>query len=98
VISVAHILGARQFAQALMTARCPTRRAIGAGAAVDALHAATMIAAAAANVGPRRLTMASAATAGAFTAAGVAQSRRLPRIIHSGELGPGRQPQAAVGN
>jgi hypothetical protein len=43
---------------------------------VDALHAATMIAAAAGRVGPRRLTSASAAVAVTFAGAGVGQSRR----------------------
>jgi hypothetical protein len=76
VISAARVLGIRQLVRALLTARRPTRRILEVGAAVDALHAGTMVAGAAANVGPRRLTMASAATAGAFTAAALAQSRR----------------------
>ena len=76
VIKTARVLGARQLLQALITAWRPTRRTLQVGAAVDALHAATMVAAATANLGPRRLTIASAATAIVFTAVGLAQSRR----------------------
>jgi hypothetical protein len=75
-VNVAHVLGARQLLQAVVTARRPTRRTLELGATIDALHASTMLAAAAADIGSRRLTLASAATAGAFTAAGVAQSLR----------------------
>ncbi len=74
-VDIARILGVRQLLQALVTVRQPTRRILRAGAAVDALHAATMVAAAAAGVGPRRLTIASAVVAGTFAAAGVSQSR-----------------------
>jgi hypothetical protein len=76
VINGALVLGGRQLLQGLVTVRRPTRRILRIGAAVDALHAATMVEAAVANVGPRRLTMASATLAGAFSAAGVTQSRR----------------------
>jgi hypothetical protein len=48
--SVARILGARQPLQALFTARRPTRRVLEVGAAVDALHAATMVLGAAAKL------------------------------------------------
>jgi len=76
VINVARVLGGRQLLQGLVTARRPTRRILRIGAAVDVLHAATMVAAAAASVGPRRLTVASATLAAAFSAAGATQSRR----------------------
>jgi hypothetical protein len=76
MISIVRVLGARQLLQAAITARRPTRRALELGAAVDALHAATMVAGASANVGPRRLTIASAATASAFAAAALVQRRR----------------------
>jgi len=76
VVIVARILGVRYVLQGFVTARRPTPRVLEVGAAVDALHAATMIAGAAAHVGPRRLTMASAIAAGAFAAVGVAESRR----------------------
>lgn len=77
VIKVAHVLGARELIQALITIRRPTQGALQLGAVVEALHAVTMIAAASASLGPRRLTMASAAASGAFALAGVTQSRRL---------------------
>jgi hypothetical protein len=52
MISIVRVLGARQLLQAAITARRPTRRALELGAAVDAVHAATMMAGASANVGP----------------------------------------------
>jgi hypothetical protein len=73
---VARVLGARSVLQALATAQRPTRRRLAVGALVDATHAASMVAAAAADIGPRALTIASAATASAFAFAGVVQSRR----------------------
>jgi hypothetical protein len=76
VINVARILAMRQLLQGLATARRPTRRTLQVGAAVDALHAATMVMSATATVGPRRLTIANAAMAGGFAATGVAQSHR----------------------
>lgn len=76
MINVARVLGARQLLQSLIIVCRPTRQILQIGTAVDALHATTMLAGAVANVGPRRLTLASAAMAGAFTAAGVAQSCR----------------------
>ena len=76
MINVARVLGTRQLLQGLMIIRRPTRRTLELGAAVDALHAATMVVGAAANVGPRRLTLASAATAGTFAGLGLADSRR----------------------
>jgi hypothetical protein len=72
VVNTARVLGARQLLQGLFTAWWPTRRTMVVGAAVDTIHAATMVAAAAANLGPRRLTIASAATATTFAAAGFA--------------------------
>lgn len=76
VIKVARVLGSRQLLQGLITIRRPTRRILRIGAGVDALHAATMVAAVAAQAGPRRLSMASATLAGAFSVAGVTQSRQ----------------------
>jgi hypothetical protein len=69
VIPVARVLGARHLAQGLVIALRPNHLTLQVGAAVDALHSATMVTAAAANLGPRRLTMASALMAGAFSAA-----------------------------
>jgi hypothetical protein len=79
MIKIARVLGARQLLQSLIVAWRPTRRNLEIGAAVDAMHAATMFAAAAANIAPRRLTIASAATASALAAIGLAQSRRPSR-------------------
>jgi hypothetical protein len=76
VIDIARVLGMRELLQALITAWRPTRRTLRLAAAVDALHAASMVAAASARVGPRRLCLASAAVASVFSAAGLAQSRR----------------------
>jgi hypothetical protein len=75
-LNVTRVLGTRQLLQGVATTRRPTRRTLRLGAAVDVLHAATMLAGAATNVGPRRLTLASAATAVAFAVAGVADGRR----------------------
>ncbi len=76
VAGVVRILGARQLLQASATGRRPTRRRLAAGALVDAAHAASMVAAVVADVGPRRLTAASAAAAAGFAATGIAASRR----------------------
>ena len=89
VIDIGRVLGARQLLQGLIMVRRPTRRILRIGAAVDALHAATMLLAAATDNGPRRLTLASATLAGAFSAAGLTQSRRrrpgfLPWLGRSG--------------
>ena len=75
VSAIARVLGAREVVQALATGRRPTRRRLHAGALVDGAHAASMVALAASGVGPRRLTLTSAATATAFAAAGIAESR-----------------------
>jgi hypothetical protein len=68
VIRVARVLGVRELLQGLITVRRPTRRVLLLGAAADALHAATMVGGTAADIGPRRLTLASAAVAGGFAA------------------------------
>jgi hypothetical protein len=75
VIIVARVLGGRQFLQGLLILRRPTRRILRIAGVVDALHAATMVAAMAVNAGPRRLTTASATLAAAFSAGGISQSR-----------------------
>ena len=68
---VTRVLGARSVLQSLLTGPRPTRRGLRLGALVDATHALSMLAAAAAGLGPRRLTVTSAATATAFAAAGL---------------------------
>jgi hypothetical protein len=88
VVTIARVLGARQLLQALITVWRPTRQNLERGAAVDAVHAATMFAAAAANIAPRRLTIASATTASTFAAVGLAQSRLLGARSGARSAGP----------
>lgn len=76
VFIVARVLGARYLLQGLVTACRPSRRVLRIGAGADILHGASMIAAAAADTGPRRLTLSSAAAAGAFAGVAAAQSSR----------------------
>ena len=73
----ARILGARQLAQAAIadSARGSSRRWLLAGAAVDATHAATMVALAWRAPDRRRLALTNAATATAFAVAGGRQAR-----------------------
>ena len=71
----ARILGARDLAQAAIAQRRPGRGWIFAGAAVDATHAATMVALAALRPDRRRLALTNAATAIAFAAAGLYEAR-----------------------
>jgi hypothetical protein len=73
---VARLLGARQLAEAVFTGRHRSRRAMLAGAAVDATHAATCAALGLMRPDRRRLALSNAATATAFAVAGLAQSRR----------------------
>jgi hypothetical protein len=75
------ILGARYVAQAFLVSSAPGRRyALAMGAAVDVIHAASMVALAAVDVRRRRLAMADAGAAVAFAAAGW---RRMHRITES---------------
>jgi hypothetical protein len=78
VVYIARVLGTRELLQACFTAWRPSRRTLRFAAAADALHAATMVAAASARVGPRRLSVASAGVAGVFSAVGLLESRRRP--------------------
>src|SRR5947209_18128410 len=64
----ARLLGTRQLAEAALLARHPARRLLLAGAAVDAAHAASMLALCALSPRRRRLAVASAAS-GALLAA-----------------------------
>jgi hypothetical protein len=74
VFNVARVLGTRYLLQGLVTACRPSRRVLRIGAGADILHGASMIAAAAADMGPRRLTLSSAAAAAAFAGVAAAQS------------------------
>jgi len=71
----ARLLGIRHLVQAAITAHCPTRRSILAGAAIDATHAATMAILAAIRPDRRELALTNAATATALAGAGLANAR-----------------------
>jgi hypothetical protein len=73
---VARMLGARQLLQGVIAVRHRSRSWILGGAAVDATHAATMLALAIKRPDYRRPAMASALTAGCFTVAGLRAVRR----------------------
>ncbi len=75
VRDIARILGLRHLVQAAIVARQPTRRRILTGAAVDAAHAASMLAVAVLMPDHRRLALADAASASAFAAAGIHEAR-----------------------
>jgi len=65
------VLGARHLLQAVVTAARPTSGTRRAGVAVDAAHAASMLALAAASPSHRRAALCSATTAGALVVAGL---------------------------
>jgi hypothetical protein len=66
----ARVLGARQILEALVLRRHRRRNWVLGGAAVDGLHAVTMLGLAARDRRHRRLALANAAVAAAFTAEG----------------------------
>lgn len=73
---VARILGARHLLQAALTTAAASRPdALGAGAAVDLVHAASMAALALADRQVRRLTLSDALIETTFAAAGVSAAR-----------------------
>jgi hypothetical protein len=74
--TVARVLGARHLAQAVLTAYRPRPGVFLAGAGVDACHAASMLALAAADARLRRAGLADAFAATAFTAAGALTAAR----------------------
>jgi hypothetical protein len=69
---VARLLGARHLAQATLTALAPRPGVFAAGAAADALHAASMFVLAVANRAGRRTALTDAMAEAAFAAAGLA--------------------------
>jgi hypothetical protein len=74
--AVARVLGARHLLQAALTTAAPSRAdALGAGAAVDLVHAASMAALALADRQVRRLTLSDALIESTFAAAGVSAAR-----------------------
>jgi hypothetical protein len=69
---VARLLGARHLAQATLTAVAPLPAVFGAGAEVDALHAASMLMLAAVDRAARRAALTDTVAEAAFAAAGLA--------------------------
>lgn len=82
---VAQALGVRELIQAMLAVRYRSRSSSLGGAAVDATHAATMLALATRRPASRRPAAASALVAAAFAIAGL--RRGLPR---NGDSVPGR--------
>lgn len=77
-LRLARILGARELVQAAVIERNPTRGRQLAGAGVDALHAASMLALARIDRRRRRLALHNALTAGLLTGASLAAAARAP--------------------
>lgn len=75
-VSVARVLGLRQLAQALLTCGNPSSDILVLGAAVDGLHAVSMMVLAAWLVPWRRAALADTLIASGLAAAGVAAARR----------------------
>lgn len=73
---VTRVLGARHLVQAALTGLRPAPAALGIGAGVDALHAATALGLAAVDPSRRRDALANAVTALAFAGAGAQLARR----------------------
>ncbi|HLH83423.1 MAG TPA: hypothetical protein VKV38_09170 [Trebonia sp.] len=73
----ARVLGARQLAQAALTAPRPSATTLALGAEVDLAHALSMLALAVTDRRCRRLGYADAVVATAFAAAGVFAARRV---------------------
>jgi hypothetical protein len=76
VRTVARVLGARHVAQATICGMAPARALIQAGAAVDGLHAASMLVLAGAEPRLRRALLADATLEAAFALAATASLRR----------------------
>jgi hypothetical protein len=76
VCRVARVLGARHVAQAALTAGWPAPGLFAAGAAADAVHAASMLLLAAISGPGRRVALADAAVETTFAVAGLTISAR----------------------
>lgn len=77
--TVARVLAARQVLQAGLLLRTPTPAALGVGAAVDGLHAASMVGLAVLDGRRRPAALLDAAIASAFAVAGVLAARDARR-------------------
>jgi hypothetical protein len=90
---VAWLLGARHLAQATLTALAPQPAVFAAGAAADALHAASMLMLAVVDRAARRTALTDAMTEAAFAAAGLAAAASgggtaaQPRLRARGDSG-----------
>ncbi|WP_416904334.1 hypothetical protein [Micromonospora echinospora] len=78
-VATLRVLGARHLAQAAVTVHRPTPGTLGAGAAVDGIHAFTALALAAVDRRQRRAALADAAIAAAWAVLGTVAGR------HEGE-------------
>ncbi|MDP9344042.1 MAG: hypothetical protein M3Q23_18510 [Actinomycetota bacterium] len=87
--AVARVLGSRHLAQALATAGHPARVRLYAGAVVDALHATSMFALAAASADHRKPALVDAAVATTFCSLGVVAGRSAPGAGAAGDAGAG---------
>jgi hypothetical protein len=76
------VLGARQLAQAGLTAAAPTAPLLAAGAGTDALHALSMAVLALTDRRWRRPAVVSGLTAAAFAACGALAARRAAQSIN----------------
>ena len=76
VLAVARVLGVRQLAQAAVCGLAPARGLIQAGAAVDCLHGASMLALAGAEPKLRRALLAETVIAAALASAAAASLHR----------------------
>jgi hypothetical protein len=74
--ALGRLLGARHLAEALLAAARPGPRTTQAGAAIDALHAISMLAWATLEPRRRRLALTAAAISSAFVAAGCYETNR----------------------
>jgi hypothetical protein len=79
-LAVARVLGVRQLAQAAVCGPAPARGLIQAGAAVDCLHAASMLALARAQPRLRRALLAETVIAAALAAAAAASLQGQPGV------------------
>ena len=75
---VVRVLGARQVTQAGLALAFPAEPLLGLGVGVDAMHALSMVALAAARPRWRRPALVSGLMAATFAAAGVLAARRIP--------------------
>jgi hypothetical protein len=80
VLAVARVLGVRQLAQAAVCGLAPARGVIQAGAAVDCLHAASMLALAGAEPRLRRPLLAETVIAAALASGAAAGLHRQPDV------------------